>query len=325
MIELSRRRLIGAGAASFGAMALAGSSQAEALPFFARTGLPIGLQLYTLADQAKGDLEGTLKAVASIGFKTIELAGYAGRAPAEFRQALDAVGLSAPSAHVQVQAQGGESSLDGDLSRLADEAHILGVKMIVMPIFYAPERFDLKPRAGEAFGQRLGRIGGAMTADDWKFNADFLNTKGAVLKKSGLQLAYHNHNAEFSPLAGGKPGARNGYEILLARTDPALVSFEMDAGWVSAAGHDPFALLKDHPGRFVAMHVKDIKATTKPNFVFVQDPTEVGSGMIDWKRLLPAAHAAGVRDFFVEQEPPFAHSRLESVGISFDYLSKLRA
>jgi sugar phosphate isomerase/epimerase len=325
MIELSRRRLIGAGAASVGAMALAGSSHAEASPFFARTGLPIGLQLYTLADQAKADLEGTLKAVAAIGFKTIELAGYAGRTPAEFRKALDVVGLRAPSAHVQVQAQGGESSLDGDLSRLADEAHILGVKMIVMPIFYAPERFDLKPRAGEAFGQVLGRIGGAMTADDWKFNADFLNAKGAVLKKSGLKLAYHNHNAEFSPLAGGKPGARNGYEILLARTDPALVSFEMDAGWVSAAGHDPFALLKDHPGRFVAMHVKDIKATTKPNFVFVQDPTEVGSGMIDWKRLLPAAHAAGVRDFFVEQEPPFAHSRLESVGKSFDYLSKLRA
>ncbi len=148
-----------------------------------------------------------------------------------------------------------------------------------------------------------------MTADDWRFNADFLNAKGAVLKRSGLKLAYHNHNAEFSPLAGGGQGARNGYEILLATTDPALVGFEMDAGWVAAAGQDPFALLKDHPGRFTAMHVRDIKATTKPNFVFVQDPTEVGSGKIDWKRLLPAAHAAGVRDFFVEQElllRPFA-------------------
>jgi sugar phosphate isomerase/epimerase len=325
MIELSRRGMIAAGAAGLASLGAARTSHAASQPFFARTGLPIGLQLYTLADQAKADLEGTLKALAAIGFKTIELAGYAGRTPAQLRKAMDDVGLSTPSAHVQVQAQGGESSLDGDLSRLADEAHVLGVRMIVMPIFYTPERFDLKPRAGEAFGQVLGRVGGAMTADDWKFNADFLNAKGAVVKTSGLTLAYHNHNPEFSPLAGGKPGARNGYEILLANTDPDLVHFEMDAGWVAAAGQDPFALLRDHPGRFVAMHVKDIKATTKPNFVFEQDPTEVGSGKIDWPRLLPAAQAAGVRDFFVEQEPPFAHSRLESVGISFDYLSKLRA
>ena len=329
MVELTRRGMIGCGVAGLGAaLALPGLSQAAAQPFFARTGLPIGLQLYTLADQAQADLEGTLKAVAAIGFKTIELAGYAGRTPGQLRAAMDAVGLSTPSAHVQVQARGGESSLDGDLSRLTDEAHGLGVKRIVMPIFYAPARFEMKPRAGEAFGQLLGRIGGAMTADDWTFNADFLNAKGAVLAKNGLKLAYHNHNAEFSPLAagqaGGKPGARNGYEILLARTDPALVDFEMDAGWVTAAGQYPFALLKAHPGRFTAMHVKDIKATTQPNFVFEQDPTEVGAGMIDWTRLLPAAHAAGVRDFFVEQEPPFAHSRLESVGISYGYLSKLR-
>ena len=323
MFDLTRRGLVSA--VGLAAMGLPGTGLAAAQPFFARTGLPIGLQLYTLADQAKADLEGTLRAVAAIGFKTVELAGYVGRTPAQLRAALDAAGLSTPSAHVQVQAQSGESSLDGDLSRLADEAHILGVKRIVMPIFYTPERFDLKPRAGEAFGQTLGRIGGAMTADDWKFNADFLNAKGAVLAKAGLKLAYHNHNPEFRPLADGKPGARTGYEILLAQTDPALVGFEMDAGWVAAAGQDPFALLKAHPGRFVAMHVKDIKATTTPNFVFVQNPTEVGSGMIDWRRLLPAAHAAGVRDFFVEQEPPFAHSRLESVGISYGYLAGLRA
>jgi hypothetical protein len=182
MMSLSRRSLIAAGAAGLAGLGAARAGQAASQPFFARTGLPIGLQLYTLADQAKADLEGTLKAVAAIGFKSIELAGYAGRTPAQLRKAMDAVGLSTPSAHVQVQAQGGESSLDGDLSRLADEAHVLGVRMIVMPIFYTPERFDLKPRAGEAFGQVLGRIGGAMTADDWKFNADFLNAKGAVLK-----------------------------------------------------------------------------------------------------------------------------------------------
>ena len=78
-------------------------------------------------------------------------------------------------------------------------------------------------------------------------------------------------------------------ELLLKNTDPALVQFEMDVGWVVAAGADPFVLMKAHKGRFTQMHVKDVKATTKPNFAFQQDPTEVGSGTIPWPRLLPAA------------------------------------
>jgi sugar phosphate isomerase/epimerase len=73
------------------------------------------------------------------------------------------------------------------------------------------------------------------------------------------------------------------------------------------------------------MHVKDVKATTKTNFELKQDPTEVGSGMIDWKKLLPAAYAAGIRGFYYEQEPPFAHPRLESAKISYDYLAKVVA
>ena len=114
-------------------------------------------------------------------------------------------------------------------------------------------------------------------------------------------------------------------EILLKGTDPKLVTFELDAGWVTAAGHDPIALMKAHPGRFTQMHVKDIKPTTKANFELRQDPTEVGGGMIDWKKLLPAAYAAGIRGFYYEQEPPFAHARLESARISFEYLAKVMA
>ena len=98
-----------------------------------------------------------------------------------------------------------------------------------------------------------------MTADDWKFNADFLNSKGSMLKQAGLQLAYHNHNMEFTPLAGS-----SGYEILLRRTDPELVEFELDVGWVTAAGHDPLALLRDYPGRYRLMHVRDIRADPSP-------------------------------------------------------------
>lgn len=304
--DLSRRGLLAASAAALGA-AYGGGASAAAKPFFQRHGLPLGIQLYTLGPDLQKDLDAQLATVAKIDFKSVELAGYLGRTPAELRAAFDKAGLICPSAHIAPKGANGPS-FSGDLVKLADELHVIGVKSAIMPILYIPDRL----------GGDLRSAGAQMTADDWKWNADFLNEKAAVLKKAGIVTGYHNHNFEFAPL-----GNTNGMEILLKGTDPSLVTFEMDAGWVTAAGHDPFAMLKRHPGRFTQMHVKDIKATTQANFVLKQDPTEVGSGMIDWKNLLPAAYAAGVRGFYVEQEPPFAHSRLDSAKISFDYLAKV--
>lgn len=307
--DLSRRGLLAAGAATFGA-AFAGAAGAAETPFFQRHKLPVGIQLYSLGPDLAKELDAQLATVAKIGFKSVELAGYLGRTPAELRAAFDKAGLIAPSAHIAPKGANGPS-FSGDLAKLADELHVIGVKSAIMPILYIPDRFT---------GADLRQAGGQMTADDWKWNADFLNEKAAVLKKAGIVTGYHNHNFEFAPL-----GDTTGMEILLKGTDPSLVTFEMDVGWVTAAGHDPFAMLKAYPGRFTQMHVKDIKATTKTNFELRQDPTEVGGGMIDWKRLLPAAYAAGVRGFYYEQEPPFAHARLESAKISYDYLAKVVA
>ncbi len=321
MTQGLQRRSVLAGFAGMGAVmtGYATSANAAAKPFFQRHDLPIGLQLYTLGPDAAKDLDGTLAQVSKIGFKSIELAGLLGRTPAEMKASMDRAGLACTSAHIQGRPMGSQS-FSGDLSKLAADLHVLGVKSAVMPLFYIPDRFELKPQPGEDGAGLLRRLGAQMTADDWKWNADFLNKKGEILKASGIRVGYHNHNNEFLPL-----GDTNGMEILLKETDPALVTFEMDAGWVTAAGHDPLAMLKQHKGRFTLMHVKDIKPSTKPNFALKQDPTEVGSGMINWKKLLPAAYAAGVRDFFVEQEPPFAHARIESAKISHDYLAGVAA
>jgi sugar phosphate isomerase/epimerase len=310
--DLSRRGLLAAGVAAMGA-AYGGVARAADQPFFQRRNLSVGIQLYTLGPDLAKELDAQLATVAKIGFRSVELAGYLGRTPAELRAAFDRVGLVCPSAHIAPKGAGGFS---GDLAKLADELHVIGVKSAIMPILYIPDRFS---------GADLRQAGGQMTVDDWKWNADFLNEKAAVLKKAGILSGYHNHNFEFAPLKDAKGGDTTGMEILLTGTDPSLVTFEMDAGWVTAAGQDPFALLKKHPGRFTQMHVKDIKASTKTNFVLQQDPTEVGGGMIDWKRLLPAAYEAGVRGFYYEQEAPFAHTRLESARISFDYLAKVTA
>lgn len=309
--DLSRRGLLAAGAAAFGA-GLAGGANAAGAPFFQSRKLPVGIQLYSLGPDLAKELDVQLATVAKIGFKSVELAGYLGRTPAELRAAFDKAGLVCHSAHIPPKGPGGFS---GDLAKLADELHVIGVKAAIMPILYIPDRL----------GNDLRAAGPQMTADDWKWNADFLNEKAAVLKKAGIVSGYHNHNFEFAPLKNAKGGETNGMEILLKGTDPNLVTFEMDAGWVTAAGQDPFALLKAYKGRFTQMHVKDIKPSTKFNFELKQDPTEVGAGMIDWKKLLPAAYAEGVRGFYYEQEPPFAHTRLESAKISYDYLAKVVA
>jgi sugar phosphate isomerase/epimerase len=299
-------------------LALQAHGAPAAKPFFRRVGVPLGLQLYTVGDDMKRDFAGTLSAIAKIGYKTVEPAGLLNHSPAEWRQALDRTQLKCPSIHVPPRAKTGLSL--SDIDALADAAHTLGIGTIVCPIFNFPERFSRELQPGEGFAQMMARLAAAMTADDWKANTDFLNEKGAALKKHGLRLAYHNHNVEFTPIGG-----TTAFALLVDGTDPHLVSFEMDAGWVAAAGIDPGSLLSRYPHRFTAMHVKDVKASTKPNFSLQLDPCEVGQGTIDWKTLVPKAFAADVRQYYVEQEPPYAKPPLESVAISFKYLETLVA
>ena len=315
MLTLSRRDFLAA-AALLGAARALGATDVR--PFFQRTGLPVGLQLYTVGDDLKQDFRGTLAAVAKIGYGTVELAGLADHSVAEWRQALDATHLKCPSIHVPPHSKT-SVNLD-DIGALAEAAHALNITTVVCPILNFPERFSLTPKPGESSGKTAARLAASMTADDWKSNADYLNARGAALKPHGLRFAYHNHNVELAPV-----GASTGLALLIEDTDPALVTFEMDAGWVVAAGADPAALLTAYPGRFSAMHVKDVKASTRANFAFELDPCEVGQGIIDWKMLLPKAYRANVRQFYVEQEPPFSKSRLESVALSFDYLNALVA
>jgi sugar phosphate isomerase/epimerase len=315
MNTVSRRDLLLAGMF----LALQAHGAPAAKPFFRRMGVPLGLQLYTVGDDMKRDFAGTLSTVSAIGYKTVEPAGLLDHSPTEWRQALDRVQLKCPSIHVPPRAQKTGLSL-ADVDALAEAAHTLGIGTIVCPAFNFPDRFSRELQAGEGYGQMMARLAASMTAEDWKANADFLNEKGAALKKQGLHFAYHNHNVEFAPVGG-----TTAFDLLVHGTDPGLVSFEMDAGWVAAAGIEPLSLLSRYPRRFSAMHVKDVKASTKPNFSLQLDPCEVGQGTIDWKSLLPKAYAANVRQFYVEQEPPYAKPPLESIAISFKYLDTLAA
>lgn len=317
---ISRRSLLAATGAT-AATAAAGRLR-DPEPFFRRHGVPIGIQLYTVRDELARDLDGTLTRLASIGYETVEIAGLAGRSLAAFRSALDRAGLRCTSAHFQPRPLFPGPSLEDEASSFAESAKTVGFDLVVMALFCIPRRMALTPRAGEDAAAMLGRLGGEMTADDWKAQADFLNGRGRALKSVGLKLAYHNHNVELAPLPGGKGRI---IDLLIERTDPGLVSFEMDVAWVVAGGAKPADLLRRHRGRFSALHVKDLAAGSRPNFVLQQQPADIGSGVIKWDEVLPSAWDAGVRRYYVEQEAPFKGSPLDAVKAGHDFLQRLRA
>ena len=297
---IARRTVLKAAAAGLGlAVPTLRALAADPAPFFTRHHLPLGLQLYTVGTQARKDLNGTLTKVAAAGYQTVELAGLYGNSPQVMRKAADDVGLKYTSIHLQMQALKGEPGLDQPPDQLAAAMQVLGLSEVVLPNY-------------------VHKAGSDITADDWKATASYLNEKAAALQKVGLQLSYHNHNTEFRPL-----GDTTGLDILLNETDPKLVHFEMDVGWVAAGGGDPIKILEQRKGRFKMMHVKDILASTKTNYVMQQDPAEVGSGVLPWAKILDVAYATGVRKFFVEQEPPFTRDPLESIAISAKYLSSI--
>lgn len=309
-----RRGFMVAGAATVASASAHGRARP---PFFQRHDLPIGLQLYALGPDAARDLEGALRTVASIGYRTVEMGLMPERPVAAIRKSLDAAGLTCPSVHSPL---GDPRGLGGDMAELADRLATIGAKTVVTPFVFLPKRLDQQPAKGEDLYAWLHRVLTQFTADDWKMNADLLNERGRALARSNVKVAYHNHNFEFAAI-----GDTCGFEILLRNTDPAFVTFEIDIGWVAASGRDPKTLLAAHRGRFTLAHVKDFRADTKANYAMKMASVEVGSGVLDWKTLLPAAYAAGVRQFYVEQEPPFTMPPEESARVSFKYLEGLSA
>lgn len=273
---------------------------------------PLGIQLYTLGDDIRADVPAALRAVAEIGFREVELPHLYGQSATMLRGALDSCGLRCPSIHVQAQPiRPGEASLQ-EIGAVIADAHALGADYVAVPIFPMPARTTRAPN--EPIHDWLGRIAGGMSADDWRRIADMLNERGALLARENIRLGYHNHNLEFV-----RVGETTALDLLFANTDPALVGFQIDTGWVAAAGADPAALITRYHGRVQSLHLKDI-AETQANTALTMNPADVGAGRIEWARVLSAAKAAGVEHYFIEQEPPFTRPRLDSVRSGFQYI-----
>lgn len=256
-------------------------------------GIPVGLQLYTLRDTIAKDFEGVIKQVAAIGYKNVEVYDFYGKPAAEVKKILDDNGLKAPSGHWMLP------KLRKSLDKCIEEAKGIGCEYLVMPILLEPER---------------------KTFDQYKRHVEFFNKAGEKCKKAGLTFAYHNHNFEFQ-----KFGDTTAFDFFLKSLDPELVKIEMDCFWVTHAGQDPVAYMEKNPGRFPLLHIKDLKAGHEPATELDAKMglfAEVGQGTIDWKRIFAAAPKGGLKYYYVEQDecerPP-----IESVKMSYDYLSKL--
>lgn len=316
-----RRQFLACLAAGATGMMLGGTAMAAGRRgFFERIGKPIGLQIYTLGDEAGKDIDATFARVAKIGFRDLELPSLLGKKPSELKAAADRAGLRLSSIHLPLQGMPGGSglSLMSAPQKIADDMGALGIFQGVAPIAPFPPNF--RPQQGEDMKAAIGRSFAAAGKAHWQRTAATLNERASALRPFGIVVGYHNHNIEFAPVDG-----TTGWDVLVAETDPGMVHFEVDIGWVSAGGLDPVAFLRKYAGRCRWMHIKDVKASTQTNFVLSMDPTEVGSGRLDWARILPAARAAGVEHFYLEQEPPFTMSRIEAAAKGFDFLSHLKA
>jgi sugar phosphate isomerase/epimerase len=244
-----------------------------------------GLQLYTVRGLLAQDYEGTLALIARLGYRQVEFAGLYPAAPRQTLAMLKRHGLMAPSGHASYDEL--ERDLDSTL-RIANELE---------------QRFIVCPSVDK---RRRGSL------DDWKRLGQSFNRIGERARRAGLVFAYHNHDFEF-PLLGGPEGGQVPYDVLLAETDPALVKLEIDLYWMARAGRDPLAYFRKYPARFPLVHLKDMARNG--------EITELGQGIIDFRRILAHAELAGVVQCFVEHDDPA--DPLRSIETSLRYLKQL--
>lgn len=246
----------------------------------------VGVQLYSLRDDARKDLERTLTDIAGVGYKYIELLGSFdnfGMPSPKLREVLDRVGLRATSTHV-----GGDAL--NDLNKYLDQAHTLGQQYIVVASL---------------------PIEGERKLDDYRKWADRLNEAGQRAQRDQIHIGFHNHAADHALIDGKEP-----YALLVERTDPASVRLQLDTGNAAMGGHDPMEYMRRYHDRYWLFHIKDVPKLSAAN------DAELGKGVIDFRRLLGSIDDVESKQLFVEQET-YPGAPLESVRRDYSYITSL--
>jgi sugar phosphate isomerase/epimerase len=254
---------------------------------------PVGVQIYSLRNPLKQDGAKALDVLKALNVKYVEIGieSHYGLTQEQMKQALDERGL------IPIAAHAGQGFLLNKTEEAIAAARFFGLKYL-----------------GVAWASHKKPLDEAQTL---KIAADF-NEIGKRLKAAGIQFFYHNHGFEFQPYKDGTL-----FDLLMAKTDPDLVKFEMDVLWTVFPGQDPVKLLKKYPDRWVLMHLKDLKKGVAGNLSGGTDLTNdvvLGTGQADYPAILKACQEIGVKYYFIEDESPTV---LEQLPKSLDYLSKI--
>lgn len=251
---------------------------------------PFGIQLYTLRGELPGKARELLQQLAKQGYSYIE--SYEGpegiywnHSPKAFKEYLDNLGLKMVSTHCDASK---------NFERKAADAASIGLQYLICPW-----------------------VGPQKSIEDFKKIARQFNDMGAICKKNGIRFAYHNHDYSFKTVDGQIPQA-----VLLKETDPSLVDFEMDLYWVSYAGQDPLQWMTNYPNRFKLCHVKDKSRAPYPKEGYLS--VDLGTGSIDFKKILPKAVSQGMEYLIVEQEFYPNGSQIEAAATGASYMKRLR-
>ncbi len=253
----------------------------------------IGLQLYSLRNEFKTDVPGTLAKIKEWKIKQIEGGGTYGLSVDEYKKLLKQNNLQ------MVSYGAGFEELSKDPQAVIDKAKAFGAKFIMCA--WVPHKE------------------GEFTIDDIKKAVEVFNTAGKLMYENGLKFCYHPHGYEFRPYENGTL-----FDYMVKNTNPIYVNYEMDVFWVKHPGQDPVALLKKYPKRFLMLHLKD----RKPGTVGNQDgraPDEtnvvLGKGDVGIAAIMKEAKKIGIKYYFIEDESPEA---VQQIPQSLNFLKKLK-
>lgn len=258
---VSRRTFL----AALGAVPLAGGALAAERP--GRV-IPIGIQMYSVRDEEKRDLPGTLRGLREMGYECVEFwAPYFDWTPArarEVRKQLDDLSLRCYSNHTAAK-----HFADEHLPHVIELNHILGSRHVIM-----------------------AHAGPQPNLDGWRRTAEVLAATAPKLKAANLGCGYHNWDVDFRPVDGTRP-----IDILTGNT-PKEVGFQLDVATCLAAGDDPLAFIKANAGRIKTYHLKDWSSDPEKKYRVL-----LGEGIGPWTELLHLAETVGgVEHYLIEQE-----------------------